>query len=102
MFSDIDPDDHEPDLPPPRSPTAVHGAPRRASPVSLAGLPIDLEPLQEARRNGVVVIEDACHALGGLRGRRAGRRRRAADMTMFSFHPVKAPDQRRGRDGDDR
>jgi perosamine synthetase len=57
--------------------------------VSLAGLPIDLEPLQEARRRGMVVIEDAAHALGGLRGGRpvgAG----SADMTIFSFHPVKA------------
>jgi perosamine synthetase len=57
--------------------------------VSLAGLPIDLEPLREARRRGMVVIEDAAHALGGLRdGRPIGAG--AADMTIFSFHPVKA------------
>lgn len=57
--------------------------------VSLAGLPIDLEPLQAARRRGMVVIEDAAHALGGLRdGRPVGAG--AADMTIFSFHPVKA------------
>ncbi len=33
------------------------------------------------------MIEDACHALGAeYRGRRAGS---IADMTVFSFHPVK-------------
>ena len=63
---------------------------RAVLPVSLAGLPVDLEPLQPLRRDGVVVIEDACHALGG---RRAGERVGAsglADMTCFSLHPVKS------------
>jgi perosamine synthetase len=58
--------------------------------VSMAGLPIDLEPLQAARRNGLVVIEDACHALGALRGGRPPGGDGLADMTTFSFHPVKA------------
>jgi perosamine synthetase len=58
--------------------------------VSLAGLPIDLRPLQAARRHGLVVIEDACHALGAQRdGVRVGGDG-LADMTTFSFHPVKA------------
>jgi UDP-4-amino-4,6-dideoxy-N-acetyl-beta-L-altrosamine transaminase len=57
--------------------------------VSFAGLPADLTPLQEARRRGVVVIEDACHAFGGQRdGRPVGAG--GADMSVFSFHPVKA------------
>jgi perosamine synthetase len=57
--------------------------------VSLAGLPIDLAPLQAARGDGLVVIEDAAHALGAIRdGRPVGAG--AADMTVFSFHPVKA------------
>jgi perosamine synthetase len=58
--------------------------------VSLAGLPVDLEPLQPLREQGVVVIEDGCHALGG---RRAGEPVGAgglADMTCFSLHPVKS------------
>ena len=43
--------------------------------------------LKLARRHGLVVIEDACHALGAeYRGRRVGS---IADMTVFSFHPVK-------------
>jgi UDP-4-amino-4,6-dideoxy-N-acetyl-beta-L-altrosamine transaminase len=57
--------------------------------VSLAGLPIDLEPLQPARREGMVVIEDGCHALGGLRAGRPVGGDGLADMTTFSFHPVK-------------
>jgi len=58
--------------------------------VSMAGLPIDLDPLQNARREGLVVIEDACHALGALRRGRPVGGDGAADMTTFSFHPVKA------------
>jgi dTDP-4-amino-4,6-dideoxygalactose transaminase len=57
-------------------------------PVDYAGHPADLEPILEiAERHGLVVIEDACHALGGeYRGRRVGD---IAHMTVFSFHPVK-------------
>ena len=56
--------------------------------VDYAGHPADLQPLQEiARQKGIVVVEDACHALGAeYRGRRVGS---IADMTVFSFHPVK-------------
>jgi perosamine synthetase len=57
--------------------------------VSLAGLPADLAPVQEARERGMVVIEDAAHTLGGQRaGRPVGAGQ--ADMTTFSLHPVKA------------
>ena len=57
--------------------------------VSLAGLPADLAPLQDARTRGLVVIEDACHAFGGQRdGRPVGAG--GADMSVLSFHPVKA------------
>ena len=43
--------------------------------------------LEIARKHGLIVIEDACHALGAeYRGRRVGS---IADMTVFSFHPVK-------------
>lgn len=56
--------------------------------VDYAGHPAELEPLQAlARRRGCVFIEDACHALGATyRGRRVGT---IADLTVFSFHPVK-------------
>ncbi len=57
-------------------------------PVDYAGHPAELTPIIEtARRHGLVVIEDACHALGAeYDGRRVGS---IADMTVFSFHPVK-------------
>src|ERR1700722_3492550 len=57
-------------------------------PVDYAGHPADLDSiLQLAELHGLIVIEDACHALGGeYRGRRVGS---VAHMTVFSFHPVK-------------
>jgi perosamine synthetase len=57
-------------------------------PVDYAGHPADLDSiLQLADRHGLIVIEDACHALGAeYRGRRVGS---VAHLTVFSFHPVK-------------
>lgn len=66
---------------------AVSERTRAVIPVSFTGLPVDLEPLRDA---GVVVIEDACHALGGLRGGGPIGGPSVADMTVFSLHPVKA------------
>src|ERR1700722_10806577 len=56
--------------------------------VDYAGHPADLDVIIElASRKGLTVIEDACHALGAeYCGRRVGG---IADMTVFSFHPVK-------------
>jgi UDP-4-amino-4,6-dideoxy-N-acetyl-beta-L-altrosamine transaminase len=56
---------------------------------SFAGLPVDLEPLADVR-DRVVVIEDASHAIGGRRAGRAVGGPGGADLTTFSFHPVKA------------
>lgn len=57
-------------------------------PVDYAGHPADLDAIRAiARRRGLTVIEDACHALGATyRGRPVGS---LSDMTVFSFHPVK-------------
>ena len=57
-------------------------------PVDYAGHPADLQPILElASSHGLVVIEDACHALGAeYRGTRVGS---ISHMTVFSFHPVK-------------
>jgi perosamine synthetase len=57
-------------------------------PVDYAGHPAELdEILKIADDHDLVVIEDACHALGAeYRDRRVGR---IAHMTVFSFHPVK-------------
>ena len=61
---------------------------RAILPVDYAGHPADLAPIVEiARRHKLLVIEDACHALGAIyRERPVGS---IADMTVFSFHPVK-------------
>lgn len=57
-------------------------------PVDFAGHPADLDEVMSiARERALVVVEDASHALGGeYKGRRIGS---LADMTVFSFHPVK-------------
>jgi UDP-4-amino-4,6-dideoxy-N-acetyl-beta-L-altrosamine transaminase len=56
--------------------------------VDYAGHPAALDELGElAKAHGAILIEDACHALGAeFRGKRVGG---IADMTVFSFHPVK-------------
>jgi perosamine synthetase len=61
---------------------------RAILPVDYAGHPADLDAiLALAERHGLVVIEDACHAMGAeYRERCTGS---IADMTVFSFHPVK-------------
>ena len=89
VFSDIDPDTTNLDI----RAAVEKGLTERVKAciaVSLAGLPVDLEPLRPARRNGLVVIEDGCHALGGHRRGAPVGGDGAADMTTFSFHPVKA------------
>ena len=57
-------------------------------PVDYAGHPADDDALHAiAESRGLVVIEDACHALGAEHhGRRVGS---ISHMTVFSFHPVK-------------
>jgi UDP-4-amino-4,6-dideoxy-N-acetyl-beta-L-altrosamine transaminase len=57
-------------------------------PVDYAGYPVDIKKINEiAKKYNLVVIEDAAHALGAQRnGEKVGTQ---ADMTMFSFHPVK-------------
>lgn len=62
---------------------------RAVVPVSFAGLPADLAPLEHLR-DRVTVIEDAAHALGGRRDGMPVGGPGGADMTAFSFHPVKS------------
>jgi perosamine synthetase len=56
--------------------------------VDYAGQPCDYDALRSiAARHGLILISDACHALGAAyKGRKAGT---LADFTVFSFHPVK-------------
>jgi perosamine synthetase len=86
VFADVSPDTLN--LDPEQAASRVTPQTKVILPVDYAGHPADLEPILEiAERHGLVVIEDACHALGGeYRGRRVGD---IAHMTVFSFHPVK-------------
>jgi UDP-4-amino-4,6-dideoxy-N-acetyl-beta-L-altrosamine transaminase len=66
---------------------------RAVIPVHFAGLPCDMASLAamvRARCPKAVLIEDACHALGGQHadGTPVGCCK-WSDMTVFSFHPVK-------------
>ena len=56
--------------------------------VDYAGLPADLDDLRMlCDRHGLLLVEDACHAPGAeYRGRKVGS---IADLSTFSFHPVK-------------
>jgi perosamine synthetase len=67
---------------------AVNPRTKAILPVDYAGHPADLACIREiAEQHGLVVIEDACHALGAeYRSRRVGG---ISHMTVFSFHPVK-------------
>lgn len=59
-------------------------------PVHFGGLPADMAEIGAlARRKGLLVIEDAAHALGAeYRGHPVGACRHS-DMAVLSFHPVK-------------
>lgn len=56
--------------------------------VDYAGHPCDYDKLRDiANRHGLYLIADACHALGAMyKGKKVGA---LADITVFSFHPVK-------------
>jgi UDP-4-amino-4,6-dideoxy-N-acetyl-beta-L-altrosamine transaminase len=61
---------------------------RAIAPVSFAGYPADIAAFRKlADKYGSVLIEDGAHALGASRG--VSRVGAEADMTVFSFHPVK-------------
>jgi perosamine synthetase len=91
-FADVDPATIN------MSPARLRGALREhrdtkvVIPVHFAGYPCDMEAIRAAAAEaGAAVIEDAAHALGGTYadGTRVGSNSHA-DMTVFSFHPVKA------------
>ena len=64
-------------------------------PVDYAGYPIDVERLKKiADEYGLWIIEDACHAPGAYFIDSTGKKQKVgngifADLTCFSFHPVK-------------
>ncbi len=86
VFADVEPDTL---LISPESVASLIGPKTRAiATVDYAGQPCDYEALYDivAGRN-IPIVADACHALGGhYRSRPVGS---VADITAFSFHPVK-------------
>jgi perosamine synthetase len=86
VFADVCPDTLN--LDPEQVEARVTSRTRAILPVDYAGHPAGLDSILEiAKRHSLIVIEDACHALGAEHhGRRVGG---IADMTVFSFHPVK-------------
>ena len=86
VFADIDLDSRNIDL---DAVERLIGPRTRAiMPVHFAGLPVDLDRLQDlAARHRLRVVEDAAHAVGAaFRGRRIGS---TGDLVCFSFHPNK-------------
>jgi len=57
-------------------------------PVHFAGHPCEMDTISAiAKKYNLLIIEDACHAIGAeYRGRKIGS---MSDLTVFSFHPVK-------------
>ena len=86
VFVDVQPDSLNID--PARIEPRITSRTKVLIPVDYAGQPADLDELREiAARHGLVVIEDAAHALGATyKGRRVGT---LAALTVFSTHPVK-------------
>ena len=60
-------------------------------PVHFAGHPCDLEEIYAlAKKYNLMIIEDACHALGAEYKNSKIGSCKYSDLTVFSFHPVKS------------
>lgn len=60
-------------------------------PVHFAGLPCDMDSIEAvAGRYGLMIVEDAAHALGAsYKGRAIGSNHGRGHVSVFSFHPTK-------------
>lgn len=64
--------------------------PKIVVPVHMCGLSCDMEAIATlSEQYGFAIIEDACHAIGGRYQDITIGSCRYADITVFSFHPVK-------------
>lgn len=86
VFADVDPATLLID--PERVEASVTSRTKAIIAVDYAGQPCEYDALREiARRHGLALVDDACHAIGGrYRGRPVGS---LADLNTFSLHPVK-------------
>lgn len=97
VFTDIDPDTWLLDIERVRAflESAAARDVRGVIPVDFAGRSPDMEAFRElADEYGLWILEDACHAPGGFFRDSNGDRQccgngRYADLSIFSFHPVK-------------
>ena len=86
VFADVDPDTLL--LDPAKVEEKITEKTKAIIGVDYAGQPCDWDRLREiADKHGLRLVADGCHALGAeYKGRKVGS---LADMTVFSFHPVK-------------
>lgn len=86
VFADVDPDTLL--INPSEVERRISSRTRAIIGVDYAGQPCDWDVLRRlADAHGLVLVDDACHALGAeYKGLKVGA---LADMTVFSFHPVK-------------
>jgi perosamine synthetase len=86
VFADVDPDTLL--LDPRQVKTRITSRTKAIVAVDYAGQPCEYDSLREiAMGQGLSLVADACHALGGsYQGRPVGT---LADLSSFSFHPVK-------------
>lgn len=89
VFVDIETDtgNIDPDL----IETAITDRTKLIVPIHFAGHPVQLEKIAEiAQRHRLLVVEDACHALGARYENTIIGDCKYSDMAVFSFHPVKS------------
>jgi perosamine synthetase len=86
VFADVDPDTLL--LDPAHVEAKITPRTKAILAVDYTGQPCDYDALRAmADRHGLILMADACHALGGsYKGRPVGS---LADLSTFSFHPVK-------------
>ena len=86
VFADIDPETYNID--PAKVEAAITPRTKAVVAVDYTGQSVELGPIREiCKKHGLVLIEDGAHVIGTTyKGRPNGS---IADMTTFSFHPVK-------------
>ncbi|NGZ76107.1 UDP-4-amino-4,6-dideoxy-N-acetyl-beta-L-altrosamine transaminase [Saccharibacillus alkalitolerans] len=86
VFADILPDTYNID--PEQIKAKLTSSTKAVIPVDFSGQPVEIDRIMDiAKDHNLIVIQDAAHSLGAeYKGKKIGA---WADMTMFSFHPVK-------------
>ena len=86
VFADIDPVTYN--IEPIRIEEKITNKTKAIIPVDFSGQSVDMDRIKKiADKHGLIIIEDAAHALGSeYKRRKVGNQ---ADMVEFSFHPVK-------------